>query len=121
MDYGRAIIVDSLRSVELQPSQPVIYDWEIGLRLLHQDPDSGAKHYLVLYPVGLRARLHRHTAAHTIVILEGRLVVNNRVIGPGAYCHFPPGETMRHAPAEGNSCLFVTVFHGPFDVHSIDE
>jgi hypothetical protein len=55
------------------------------------------------------------------VVLEGRLEVNNEVIGPGAYCHFPPGEMMRHAPAEGDSCLFVTIFDGPFDVQPIDE
>jgi hypothetical protein len=55
MEYGRAIIVDSLTSVELGWSQPVIYDREIGLRLLYQDPDSGAEHYLIRYPAGLRA------------------------------------------------------------------
>lgn len=121
MGYGRAIIVDNLRSVELGQSQLVVYDREIGLRLLYQDPDSGAEHYLIRYPAGLKARSHRHTAAHTIVVLEGRLEVNNEVIGPGAYCHFPPGEVMRHAPAEDDSCLFVIVFHGPFDVEPIDQ
>jgi quercetin dioxygenase-like cupin family protein len=121
MEYGRAIIVDNLRSVELGQSQLVVYDREIGLRLLYQDPDSGAEHYLIRYPAGLKARSHRHTAAHTIVVLEGGLEVNNEVIGPGAYCHFPPGEAMRHAPAEDHSCLFVSVFHGPFDVEPIDQ
>src|SRR5256714_5568466 len=107
MEYGRAIVVDGLRSIELEPSQPVIYDREIGLRLLYEDPDSGAEHYLIRYPAGLRTRLHRHTAAHTIVVLEGRLEVNGRVVGPGAYCHFPPGAAMRHAPARPDSRLFV--------------
>ena len=121
MQFGRAVIVDRLRSVELGWSQPRIYDRGIGLRLLYQDPDSGAEHYLIRYPAGLKARSHRHTAAHTIVVLEGRLEVNNHVIGPGAYCHFPPGETMRHAPAGDDSCLFVTIFHGPFDVQPVDQ
>lgn len=120
MEYGRAVIVDSLMSVDLGRSQSVIYDREIGLRLLYQDPDSGAEHYLIRYPAGLKTLLHRHSAAHTIVVLEGRLEVNDQVIGPGAYCHFPPGEVMRHAPAEDGSCLFVIMFSGPVDVEPIE-
>jgi quercetin dioxygenase-like cupin family protein len=121
MEYGRAIAVDNLGTVELGRSRSVIYDQEIGLRLLYEDPDTGAEHYLIRYPAGLKARRHRHTAAHTIVVLEGRLEVNDEVIGPGAYCHVPPGEAMRHAPAGGGPCLFVIVFHGPVDVEPIDE
>jgi quercetin dioxygenase-like cupin family protein len=121
MEYGRTVIVDGLMSVELEPDQSVIYDRDIALRVLYRDPDSGAVHYLIRYPAGLRAKRHRHTAAHTIVVLEGQLEVNGQVVGPGAYCHFPAGEAMRHAPAEGTSCLFVIVFDGPVDVHPIDE
>jgi quercetin dioxygenase-like cupin family protein len=121
MEAGKAIIIDGLHSLELDPSQPVIYDREIGLRLLYRDADSGAEHYLVRYPSGLRARWHRHTAAQTIVVLEGRLDVNNEVIGAGAYCHLPAGEAMHHAPADDESCLFVTIFHGPFDVEPLDS
>ena len=54
------------------------------------------------------------------MVLDGRLEVNNQVVGPGAYCHFPPGETMRHAPADGDSCLFVIIFDGPVDVQPLD-
>jgi quercetin dioxygenase-like cupin family protein len=121
MDYGRAFIVDQLDSIELKPSRSVIYDREIGLRLLYEDPDSGTEHYLIRYPAGLKTRLHRHTAAHTILVIEGRLEVNGTVIGPGAYCHFPAGEAMKHAPAEADSCLFVIVFDGRVDVQPLDE
>lgn len=120
MEYGRAIVVDGLPAVGLDRSQPVIYDREIGLKLLYQDPNSGAEHYLIRYPAGLRTRLHRHTAAHTIVVLEGRLDVNGQVIGPNAYCHFPAGEAMTHAPAGDGSCLFVIVFDGPVDMQIIE-
>jgi len=55
-----------------------------------------------------------------MVVLEGSLVANGRVVGPSSYCHFPAGEVMTHAPAPGTSCLFVIIFDGPFDVHLVD-
>ncbi len=116
MASGSAVIIEGLSSLALEASQPEIYDRSVGLRLLYQDPESGAEHYLVRYPAGLRARSHRHTAAHTIVVLEGRLLANGHVLGAGGYCHFPAGETMHHAPFGDDPCLFVTVFDGPFDV-----
>lgn len=121
MGYGRAVITDRLASLELDRRRLPIYDREIGLRLLHQDAGSGEEHYVVRYPAGLRSLLHRHTVAHTIVLLEGRLEVNDRVIGPGGYCHFPAGEPMRHAPAADEPCLFITIFHGPFDVEPVGD
>jgi quercetin dioxygenase-like cupin family protein len=121
LHHGRAIVVDDLASVELGPARPIVYDRDIGMRLLYEDPESGEEHYLVGYPAGLGAGPHRHTAAHTIVVLEGRLEVNDQVVGPGAYCHFPAGEVMRHAPAEGQSCLFVIIFHGPSDVYPVED
>jgi quercetin dioxygenase-like cupin family protein len=114
-----ATVVDGLADLRLESSRPVIYDRPITLRQPFQDPRTGAEHYLVRYPAGLRAQWHRHMAAHTVVVLEGRLEVNGTVIGPGSYCHLPSGEPMHHAPAEGESCLFVTVFDGPFDVEPL--
>ncbi|TMB91538.1 MAG: cupin domain-containing protein, partial [Chloroflexi bacterium] len=87
---------------------------------LYNDPGSGEEHYLIRYPAGLRGRTHRHTAAHTIVVLEGQLDANGQVIGPGAYAHFPAGEAMRHQAAADGPCLFVVLFHGPFDVQIVD-
>jgi hypothetical protein len=72
--YGSATIVDQPRSLELlEPgaAAAAIYDQPIALRLLYQDPASGEEHYLVRYPAGVRGRHHRHTAAHTIAIVEG--------------------------------------------------
>ena len=121
MPHRRTVIVDDVSVVDLEPSQPVVYDREIGLHLLFHDDESGAEHYIVRYPADVVAERHRHTAAQTIVVIEGRLAVNGTVIGPGGYCHVPGGEPMLHAPADGESCLFVTVFDGPFDVHPVEE
>jgi quercetin dioxygenase-like cupin family protein len=120
--YGAATIVEQLRALELkQPgaAAAAVYDQPIGLRLLYEDPHSGEEHYLVRYPRGVQGRVHRHTAAHTIVVLEGRLDANGQIVGPGSYAHFPAGEPMRHQATEDGPCLFVLLFHGPFDVELV--
>jgi len=120
MEYGKAIVADDLARVDLEKSRPVIYDREIELRLLYEDPVSGAEHYLIRYPAGLKTKLHRHTASHTIVVLEGLLEVNGRVIGPCAYAHFPAGEPMVHTPAGGEPCTFIVIFNGPVDMSVVE-
>jgi len=124
MEYGAAIIIDELPLLELkQPSAAAaaVYDQPISLRLLYEDPGGGEQHYLVRYPAGLKGRPHLHTAAHTIIVLEGQLDANGHVIGPGSYGHFPAGQVMRHQAAGNAPCLFVLLFHGPFDVRLVDE
>ena len=119
MELGRATVVDSLGSLELAVAHgpaSAVYDRPIELRLLLADPLSGEEHYVVRYPAALKARMHRHSAAHTIVVLEGSLEANGHVIGPGSYAHFPAGESMRHQTAGDAPCLFVILFHDPFDV-----
>jgi quercetin dioxygenase-like cupin family protein len=120
MDFGRAIVFDHLESVQLRPSRLEIYDRDILVHTLFEDPKSGAEHYLIRYPPGLKTSLHTHTRSHTFVVLEGRLEVNGQVIGPHAYAHFPAGEPMVHTSAGGGSCLFIVVFDGPVDMQLVD-
>jgi hypothetical protein len=44
VNYGDAIVVDHLSSADLQPTRSVVHDAEFGVRLLYQDPRSGAEH-----------------------------------------------------------------------------
>lgn len=111
-----AILVADLGQLDLRPSEQVIYDRPVGLRHLYTDPRTHAEHYLVRYPEGLKARRHRHTTAQSVVVLEGALLADGKVLGAGSYCHFPAGRPQHHEPALGQSCLFVTIFDGPFDV-----
>lgn len=123
-NLGAVIVIDHLKALELQEpgaAAAAVYDRPIALRLLYEDPASGEEHYLVRYPPGVQGRIHRHSAAHTIVVLEGWLEVNGRVIGPGSYAHFPGGQLMRHQATEEGPCLFVLLFDGPFDVEVIRE
>ena len=115
--------VEDLPSLELQepgPAAAAVYDRPIGLRVLNQDAQTGEEHYVVRYPAGTTARAHRHTAAHTMIVLEGQLEANGRTFGPGSYVHFPSGETMKHQAAGDEACVFVLLFHGAFDV-TIEE
>ena len=120
-DAGDTILIAGLGSLELGEAQPEIYDRAIGLRLLYQDVRSGAEHYLIRYPTGLRARRHRHSAAHTIVVLEGELLANGQPLAAGSYAYFPAQTAMHHEPAADHGCLFVIIFDGPFDVEPLDE
>ena len=122
MITGSATIIGDLASLELGPPGPdaaAIYDRPISLRELHTDPASGEEHYLIRYPPGTRGVSHRHTAAHTFLVLEGHLDANGEVIGPGSYAHFPAGERMLHQAAGEDGCLFIAIFHGPFDVEPV--
>ena len=58
MEYGAAVIIDELTSLELTEASAAaaaIYDQPISLRLLHEERGGGEEHYLVRYPAGLRA------------------------------------------------------------------
>jgi len=124
MNYGEATIVDHLESLELHqpgPDAAAVYDRPIGLRQLLLDSASGEEHYLIRYPAGLSGQSHRHTVAHTIIVLQGQLDANGTVIGPGAYAHFPAGAVMRHQATRSGPCLFVVLFHGKFDVEIVDS
>jgi quercetin dioxygenase-like cupin family protein len=86
------IVWPDVATLETTDGQLAVYDRPIGLRLLYEDPRSGAEHYLVRYPAGMQAQWHRHSAGHTIAVLQGRMHVNGEVIGPGSYCHYPPNR-----------------------------
>jgi quercetin dioxygenase-like cupin family protein len=120
MTSDSAVIIDQLSSLEMTPSRQPIYDRPMGIRHLYTDPETGAEHYVVRYPRGLKGQRHRHTAAHTIIVLEGKLKANGHIVGPGSYCHFVAGEPMHHAPADNEGCLFVIIFDGPFDLEPLE-
>jgi len=110
-----------LRSLDLEERKIDVYDRPIGIRQLFEDPVSGAEHHLVRYPEGMKARRHKHGVAHTIVVLEGGIEVDGRVLRPGGYVHHPANTPMLHQPAPGHGTLFVIMFDGPFDVTLVDD
>ena len=117
---GRVIHPD-LNAIALRTTEQPAYDQPFELQLLHYDERTGAEHYVVRYRPGTKARAHRHTSAHTIVVLEGHMTVDGHVLGPGGYAHHPGETTMVHEPAAGESCTFVLIFDGPFDLRLAED
>ena len=115
------MVVRDLVGLDLPQRTLSAYDRPIGLHLLHEDPDSGVELYVVEYAPGTSAAWHRHSVAHTIVILEGRLEVNGVSIGPGDLCRYPAGMRMKHQPSAGSGCRFLIVFEGTSDVTLLED
>jgi quercetin dioxygenase-like cupin family protein len=114
------VIVADVCSLGLRTSEQPAYDQPFQLHELFRDPRTGAEHYVVRYRAGTKARWHRHTAAHTMIVVAGELEANGQRLGPGGYVHFPGGTAMLHQPADGHDCTFVLIFDGPFDLDLID-
>lgn len=114
------VTVADVCSLPLRTAEQPAYDQPFELHELYKDPGTGAEHYVVRYRAGTKARWHRHSAAHTMIVISGRLVANGQPLGPGGYAHFPAGTAMLHEPAEGHDCTFVIIFDGPFDLDVIE-
>lgn len=114
------VIVADVCALELRTTQQPVYDQPFELQELYTDARTGAEHYVVRYRPGTKARWHRHTAAHTMIVVSGELVANGQRLGPGGYAHFPGGTAMLHEPARGQGCTFVLIFDGPFDLDAVD-
>ena len=123
MEYGLAFVVDDLRSLALEEPGAVaaaVYDRPSVSECSSQIPNparsttSSATRRasdVVFTVTPLRTK---------IVVLEGELDANGHVTGPGSYAHFPAGEVMRHQAAGDEPCLFVILFHGPFDIELVE-
>jgi quercetin dioxygenase-like cupin family protein len=114
------IIHPDLHSIALRTTEQPAYDRPFELELLHHDEHTGAEHYIVRYRPGTKARRHSHTAAHTIIVLDGHMTVDGQQLGPGGYAHHPGGTVMLHEPAADDGCTFVLIFDAPFDLRLSD-
>jgi quercetin dioxygenase-like cupin family protein len=110
------VIHRDLNAIALHTTEQPAYDRPFELELLYHDQRTGAEHYIVRYRRGTRARPHRHTAAHTIIVLDGHMMVDGQLLGAGGYAHHPGDTTMLHEPATDEGCAFVLLFDGPFDL-----
>lgn len=96
--------------------------WEPGpysgveLKVLHQDPETGAVTVLRKFHAGARIPAHVHPKANeTAYVLSGEWEEDGRVYSPGTVFHAPKG--VRHGPHGAKSeVLSLTFFDGPLTV-----
>jgi quercetin dioxygenase-like cupin family protein len=116
-----AVIHPDVTTIPLITTEQPAYDRPFELNLLYEDPRTGAEHYVVRYRPGTKARRHRHTSAHTIIVLDGHMMVDGQLLGPGGYARHPGDTTMLHEPATDEGCTFVLIFDAPFDLQLLDD
>jgi quercetin dioxygenase-like cupin family protein len=104
-------IIHNIGDIQLEKAFPPYYVKPIERKVLFQDPESGALHFVVRYPAGLNAPAHRHNCAHTMFVLDGAILINGERFGPETYAHFPAGETMIHTTLEDSECTMILIFH----------
>jgi quercetin dioxygenase-like cupin family protein len=84
----------------------------VELKVLRRFPDDDdAMDTLVRFPAGHVERRHAHDGEHMMVILEGRLLVDGKTLGPGDYVYGPRNEP--HGPFEyPDGALLYAAYRG---------
>lgn len=81
------------------------------------DPDTGMEVRLVRYPAGVINKLHTHPCAHGMYVLDGTLVTNAGVYGPGHFVWFPEGMAMEHGASAESDVTVLFITNKKFEIH----
>jgi len=57
----------------------------VKVKILFEDPEVGRQDIMVKFPPGYREPLHTHESSHSTVVLEGKMCVAGKELGPGDY------------------------------------
>lgn len=76
----------------------------VKVKILFEDLEVGRQDIMVKFPPGYFEPLHTHESSHSIVVLEGKMCVAGKELGPGDYVfgwdkehgpyHYPEGCTV---------------------------
>ena len=76
----------------------------VKMKVLFEDPELGRQDVMVKFPPGYTEPLHTHASSHSICVLEGKMCVAGKELGPGDYVfgwdkehgpyHYPEGCTV---------------------------
>jgi glyoxylate utilization-related uncharacterized protein len=88
---------------------------------LREDPKTGSVELFARYPAGHVFPPHWHSGNERIVLIEGRLAVEdrpaNRFIEPGGYAYLPARQVQKMTCASDTRCSFYVFWDAPLDFH----
>lgn len=86
--------------------------------LRHFPEDDNALDILVRFPAGYVEPRHTHNGEHMCFILEGRMRVDGKTLGPGDYVYGPRNEP--HGPFEYPDGILLYASHRGNTAHEYD-
>jgi quercetin dioxygenase-like cupin family protein len=104
--------VDGAEIQELPPPGP---DVKV---LRHYPADDNALDILVRFPPGYVEPRHTHDGEHQCFILEGRMLVDGKTLGPGDYVYGPRNEP--HGPFEYPDGILLYASHRGDTAHEYE-
>jgi quercetin dioxygenase-like cupin family protein len=102
-----------------------VFNDKIGRALLRKelftDPETGVMIRLVRYPAGVINPLHTYPCGHGMYVLEGDLVTNQGIFGPGTFVWFPEGAVMEHGASAAGDVTVLFVTNKAFRIDYVNE
>lgn len=81
------------------------------VKVLRQDKKNGVLDYLIRWPEGYVEPRHTHEGAHSVVVLQGRVIVEGKELMQGGYVYGPSKKP--HGPFEWHDdCIVFVHFEG---------
>lgn len=88
---------------------------------LREDPKTGSVELFARYPAGHIFPPHWHTGNERIVLIEGRIAIEDgpdrRFVEPGGYAYLPARQVQKMTCVSNTRCSFYVFWDAPLDFH----
>jgi anti-sigma factor ChrR (cupin superfamily) len=85
--------------------------------VLREDAQTGALELFARYPAGHVFAPHWHSVNERMVLVEGRMSVNNTTLEPGGFAYLPAKQVQTMSCVSTSRCAFYVSWDGHLDFH----
>jgi anti-sigma factor ChrR (cupin superfamily) len=89
--------------------------------ILREDAQTGALELFARYPAGHVFAPHWHSVNERMVLVEGRMSVNNTTLEPGGFAYLPAKQVQTMSCVSTSRCAFYVSWDGHLDYHKADR